>query len=266
MTETPGRMAPTTDRGLSPVCLGIWSAQARHTLLDGTALLLVMLAAGVLRFVMLDARELFRDEAGSWLLASAAWHEIVPRSAAEPYAPVYQFLLKAWMSLFGDSHAALRALSGAAGLMLVGVTWAWARQALGSSVPAVIAAGLVALSPLALANSRDVRMYGLEALLILLAWWLLWRLLADRRPLPQRWAAILLAAAAVAAELWTLPTGVAAFALQLAVVGILQLRAPHLGVRAGGLALAAGLVAFLPGIPRMLDAASVQQPYWTPTP
>lgn len=262
MTETTGRVAPAEPRpwtaALIPTAFGI-----RHAVVVVAPLAILLLAAAALRLLLLDARELFRDEAASWLLAQAAWTEIVPRSAAEPYAPVYPFLLKAWMTLVGDSPVALRSLSGLLGVALVAVTWAWARAAFRPPI-AIAAAALVALSPLAIANARDVRMYALEALWITLAWWLLWRLVSNRRPLSQRPWAALLAAIAVAAELWTLPTGVAAFALQAVTLGILQLAAPHPGIRAGAAALAVGLVAFLPGIPRMLTAAGVGQPYWAP--
>lgn len=265
MTETTGRVAPAAKPRPRSAAITPWFLGFRHVLIRGAPVALLLVAATGLRFVLLGSRELFRDEAASWLLAHSAWPEIVPRAASEPYAPVYPFLLKAWMTLTGDSPVALRALSALLGVGLVGVTWAWARAAFRPPV-AMVAAALVALSPLALANARDVRMYALEALWISVAWWLLWRLVRDRRPMAERPWATLLAAAAVAAELWTLPTGVAAFVLQAATVGILQLASPHPGVRAGAAALAAGLVAFLPGIPRMLTAAGVGQPYWAPAP
>jgi hypothetical protein len=106
----------------------------------------------------------------------------------------------------------------------------------------------------------------METFFATLAWWLLWRLLVDARPLSARPIGILLAATAVAAELWTLPTGVGAFLLQAAVVGVLLARAPSAGGRAGAAALIAGLVAFLPGLPRLLSGANGAQPFWTATP
>jgi mannosyltransferase len=264
VTETTGRLAPAAERRQRTAAVTTPSSRGiRHALITAVPLVLLLFAAAALRLVLLDARELFRDEAASWLLARSAWDEIVPRSAAEPYAPVYPFVLKAWMTLASDSAVALRALSALLGVALVGVTWAWARAAFRAPV-ALAAAALVALSPLAIANARDVRMYALEALWITLAWWLLWRLLVDRRPLSRRPWGIALAALAVAAELWTLPTGVAAFALQAAVIGVLLVTARHSGVMAGATSLIGGLGVFLPGIPRMLSAVQVGQPYWAP--
>lgn len=231
--------------------------------LDGLAgLLLLLAAAAILRFALLGSRELFRDEAASWLLARADWSEILPRAQAEPYAPVFAFALKAWTTVFGDGEVALRALSALAGVALVAVTWAWGRAAIGPRA-GVLAAGLVALAPLAIANARDARMYALEALFIATAWWLLWRLLTDRRPLRARVSSIALAGLAVAAELWTLPTGAGAFVLQAGMVGIMLRRAPHAGGRAAAVALIGGLVAFAPWIPHMFDVARGAQPFWT---
>lgn len=227
-------------------------------------LLILLAGAAALRLLLLDARELFRDEAASWLLARSAWGEIISRSVNEPYAPLYPFVLKAWVGVLGDAQASLRALSALAGVAVVGVTWAWTRQAIGSR-GAILAAALVALSPLAIANAREARMYALESLFAVLAWWLIWRLLTRRGAAAASPLAVVAAAVAVAGELWMLPTGVAVFALQATVVGILALRG-QAGTRAAGVALAIGLVVFLPWIPRLLSVAGGGQPFWTPTP
>jgi len=228
------------------------------------ALLIILAGAALLRFVLLDTRELFRDEAASWLLASSAWGDIIGRSASEPYPPLFAFALKAWIALLGDGPAALRTLSASAGVAMVGVTWVWAREAIGTRA-AHLAASLVALSPLAIANARDARMYALESLAAVFAWWLLWRLLTGRGPRARRRFVVLGAALGVACELWTLPTGFAVFALQLAVVGVLAARRQP-GARSAGLALAVGFASFVPWLPRLLAAATDGRPFWTPVP
>ncbi|MGZ8563042.1 MAG: glycosyltransferase family 39 protein [Candidatus Limnocylindria bacterium] len=228
------------------------------------ALFILLASAAALRFVLLDARELFRDEAASWLLAQSAWADIIPRSSSEPYPPLFAFALKATIGILGDGQAALRALSAVAGLAMVAVTWTWARQAIGVRA-AYVAAVLVALSPLALANAREARMYALESLFAVLAWWLLWRLLADRPPGASRQLVVVGAALAVAGELWALPTGVAAFGLQAVVVAVLAWRRQP-GTRAASIALAIGFAAFVPWLPRLLSVATDGRPFWTPTP
>ena len=265
MTDTTGdRTAPAGGSTL-PVTINARAASLWRALRPALPLLGLLLLAGALRFALLGTRELFRDEAASWLLARYPWPEIGPRAASEPYAPIYVYLLKAWMIVAGDGAAALRAPSAAFGFGVVVVMWAWARAAIGPRV-ALLAAALIAISPLAIANARDARMYAMETFFSTLAWWLLWRLLVDGRRLSARPIAILLAAGAIAAELWTLPTGVGTYVLQVAVVGVLLVRAPSAGGRAGAAALIAGLVAFVPGMPRLLSGATGTQPFWTPAP
>jgi hypothetical protein len=260
-----GRVAPAdpSQRAVEPAAT---RQRFAGLALDGVAPLLILLVvAGALRFVLLGSRELFRDEAASWLLSRADWSEILPRAAAEPYAPVYAYALKAWTAILGDGEATLRGLSACAGVAMVAVTWVWGRSAMGPRA-AFIAAGLVSLSPLAISNAREARMYALESLFIVLAWWLLWRLVVDQRPLRRRPLAIVLAAAATAAELWTLPVGIGAFVLQSLAVAVLLLRMPSAGVRAAALVLIAGLLAFSPWLPRLLTAADSSRPFWTPVP
>lgn len=228
------------------------------------ALLILLAGAAALRFLLLDTRELFRDEAASWLLARSPWGDIIPRSSNEPFSPLFAFVLKICIGILGDGRAALRAVSAVAGVALVGVTWAWGRQALGLRA-AFVAATLVALSPLAIANAREARMYALESLFAVLAGWLIWRLLTYRGPGAWRPLVVAVAALAVAGELWMLPTGVAAFALQVAVVGILAVRRQP-GTGSAGIALTIGFAAFLPWLPRLLSVANGGQPFWTPAP
>ena len=169
------------------------------------------------------------------------------------------------MGILGDSPAALRAVSVLAGVALVAVTWIWARDALGR-LAAFVAAGLVALSPLAIANARDARMYALQALFVTLAWWLTWGLATGDRPPSRRRLAIVAAALAIAGELWTMPTGLVALGLQGAAVAILARRRPGAGVRAAAWGLALGTLLFLPWLPRLAAFAANARPFWTPRP
>lgn len=245
-TRTPGRLAP-------------------GSAVDLLGLLGLLAGATLLRTWLLGSPELFRDEASSWLLARADWAQIIPRSVAEPYPPLYPFALKVVMGVLGDGPAALRALSVLAGVALVAVTWLWSRAALGR-MSAFVAAGLVALSPLAIANARDARMYALEALFVTLAWWLIWRL-STEQPLPLgRSLAVVGASLAVAGELWTMPTGLVAFGLQAVTIAILAWRQGAARVRAAAFGLAIGALLFLPWLPRLAELVARARPFWTPRP
>lgn len=231
---------------------------------------LVVLAVAF-RLLFLGERQLFRDEAASWVTAVYPIPELLARVAAEPYPPLYFLVLRAWTAVAGEGEAALRSLSVAAGLATVAVGWRWAHEALGRWAGLVALAVLV-LSPLALANAREARMYALESAFATAGWWMTWRLLSGRASSDRaRLAHGALLAVAVAVELWTLSIGVAVAGLQaLVIVGVLLVaRRRHASRRGPGAALAgvvAGGLTFLPWIPSTLTAAARDEPFWTATP
>jgi hypothetical protein len=256
----------------------------------------------VLRSLWLGDRQLFRDEAASWLTARYPLSELLARAATEPFPPLYTILLKGWMSLVGDSEGTLRAFSVLAALAMAIVAWRWAHEALGRW-PGLVVLLFVALSPLAIANARSVRMYALESALATVAWWLTWRLISGRTSgrVSARLHALGLTAA-VAGTVWTLPVGLPTAGLQwLVAAGALvfaagRLPRPAFGRRrpapaglvaadrplpsrdgAAGLAdrsgaawataaITVGALTLLPWLPNILPAATSGEPYWTPRP
>jgi 4-amino-4-deoxy-L-arabinose transferase-like glycosyltransferase len=226
-----------------------------------------------LRAIGLGDRPLFRDEAASWLESRYPLPELLHHASGEPYPPLYALVLHAWMPWFGDSAASLRAPSVLAGIGVLVVGWRWAHEGLGRWA-GLVALAVLAVSPLAIANARDARMYALEALFATVAWWLIWRLLtrppavADRR---SRWIHGVALAAAVAGELWTLSLGLVVAALQcLLVVAVLWRARSRPPERTGAtVALAGGIaggLTFLPWLPLALAAAASGERYWTSTP
>jgi hypothetical protein len=178
-----------------------------------------------------------------------------------------------WLGLAGDSEVALRLPSVLAGLALVLIGWRWAHEALGRW-PGLVALAVLALSPLAIANARDARMYALESAFAVSAWWLTWRLLSGRSTgRAGRLRGAVLLGLAVAGELWTMALGVVVAGLQGLVVlaallidrrGIERERAVGARWALGG--LVAGGLSFLPWLPSMLGLAASGEPFWTPTP
>lgn len=234
----------------------------------------LLLAAGGLRLVFLGERQLFRDEAATWLESSYALPELLRIAVGEPYPPLYTVLMHGWLRLAGDSELALRLPSVVAGLVLVLIGWRWAHEALGRW-PGLVALAVLALSPLAIANARDARMYALESAFAVSGWWLTWRLLSGRTTdRAGRFREAGLLGLAVAGELWTMALGVAVAGLQgLVVLAALVVERRGIDGRraADGAALAlAGLVAaglsFLPWLPSMFGLAASSEPFWTPTP
>ena len=173
MGSTAGDRRP---RPSSSLKLRIVRLCTRAASLAGPAVLVILGLA--LRGAFLGQRQLFRDEAASWLLADYSLPDLLSHTARETFPPLYPVLLKGWMGLFGSDEAALRSLSVVAGVGIVLVTWRWARDALGQT-GALIASGVVLLSPVMIANARVARMYSLETLFATTAWWVLWRLVVD---------------------------------------------------------------------------------------
>jgi 4-amino-4-deoxy-L-arabinose transferase-like glycosyltransferase len=272
-------------------------AGSRLVARGAAALPAALLAAGaILRFVNLGGRQLFRDEAASWLLAGYPLGAMLDHARFEAYPPLYSIVLSAWIGLFGDSEAALRSLSVLAGLATLGVVWAWARETLGRA-PACVALALAALSVILIDDARDARMYAIETAFATASWWLIWRLLTLEARLDRRRRTALLTAAAlaiaVAGELWTLALGLPTAGLQVIVVGlgalagararlaVLDRPSPRIWTPRGlagaiaavprgpGLAivaLAIGGATFLVWLPNLLAVAGNGQPFWTGRP
>ena len=258
----------------------------------------LLAVAAVLRCVNLGNRQLFRDEAASWLLSSYPLGTLLDHARFEAYPPLYSIALSGWTGLFGDGEAAMRTLSVLAGLVTLAVVWAWAREAMGRS-SACVALALAGLSVLLIDDARDARMYAIETAFTTTSWWLTWRLVTlGSQERAIRRGTVLTAtvlAIAVAGELWTLALGLPSAALQMAfacvgavaVVGTVRglrttkrdsvgpgaiagvarratwiPRGPPLAVGA----IAIGSATFLLWLPMLLAVAGNGQPFWTGRP
>lgn len=82
--------------------------------------MILFVAALSVRLYRLDAQSLWLDEGSSWILSQADWRHLLGEllNPAAAY-PLYHLLLKGWITLFGDSEAALRMPSALAGALAV---------------------------------------------------------------------------------------------------------------------------------------------------
>ena len=141
----------------------------RPTLVAIILLLLITLLALGLRLYHLDAQSLWYDEAFSVYLARMDLGEITLRTAADIQPPLYYYLLHGWIELLGDSEAALRGLSLLFGVLTVPLIYAVAWQLFRSHLAGLLAALLVAVSPLHVWYGQEARMYTLLTFLSLLS-------------------------------------------------------------------------------------------------
>jgi mannosyltransferase len=142
--------------------------------------IVVLLAVGINRPVWLD-------EANSVLIAGRGFQGIVDSLRRENNLPGYYFLLSLWMRLFGDSEIALRSLSA-----LFYLSGAGAAAALGKRLSGEMRCGWYSgffyiLSPLAVRNAQNIRMYALLGLLSGLSILAFLKLFADKDRSLRTW-------------------------------------------------------------------------------
>lgn len=159
------------------------------------ALLAVAIALGAwVRFASIGAREMSADEGASWAAAAApSLAEIVRIQAVlnPGKLAVYEIVLHGWMKLFGDGLGAMRALSAMLDTFSIVVVFALVRELLNvrSRAPqnesvefrglpegeaetvAAVAALFFAVNLVSIKYARELRMYPLALLIVLLQVW-----------------------------------------------------------------------------------------------
>ena len=224
-----------------------------------------LLFASGLALRVLTASDLWLDESLTVNIAALPLTEIPAALARDGAPPLYYWLLHLWMSAFGDSDVAVRALSGVSSALTVPVVWLIGRR-LGGRWAAWGAALVLAVNPFAIRYATETRMYALVALEVSLG--LLAALRALERPSLGRLAWVTVAAAAVLyTHYWGLYLLMAAgLVLLVRGWGRGSWRDRLLG-REGRLlaALAVGGAAWAPWVPTFLEqAAHTGTPWATP--
>jgi len=125
----------------------------------------VVAGAALLRFLTLDVQSLSNDEAFTAAIAAGELGSVFSSvKSTESTPPLYYFLAWAWEKPLGSGETGMRLLPALLGTLLVPATWAAARETLPRR-SALIAALLVAVSPLMVWYSQEARAYALLALL-----------------------------------------------------------------------------------------------------
>jgi len=234
---------------------------------------LVTLLALALRLFKLDAQSLWYDEGFSVYLARMSLAEISARTAVDIQPPLYYYLLHVWMQWFGDSSGTLRAFSLLFGVLSVPLAFAVGRSLFENRVAGLLAALLMAVSPLHIWYGQELRMYTLLAFLGLLSSYLLLQIGARAEP-ARPWRALheptelMLWFAYTLATVAALYTHYFAFFL-LAFQGVYLLfvwgsqgfRPARLGLCGMGAGVLS-LLAYLPWLPHLLARYGADASYW----
>jgi len=167
------------------------SSQRRDILRSRLPLLLLLAGAFLLRLPNLG-ESLWFDEVWytSIFLKGQSFSSIV---LYDVHPPLYTFIMRGWIELFGDSEISVRLTSLILGLLSIGLIFALTRNWFGRTA-AILSAALVALSAVHIWYSQEVKNNILLLLLSLLTIYALTRAWNDNR----RGSWILFIAAAIA--------------------------------------------------------------------
>lgn len=138
-------------------------AASRSLVLAGSlqAVVAITVLAALLRFATLDLQSFWYDEAFTLRLLGMPLDEMLGEIPSRELTPPLYFVLAwLWSKPFGTGEVGLRALSALAGTATVPVVFAAARR-LVSPRAALVAAALVAVSPLLVWYSQEARAYSL---------------------------------------------------------------------------------------------------------
>ncbi len=127
---------------------------------------------------------IWSDEGFSMLLARSSLHDLFVGTANDLHPPLYYLLLKLWL-LPGWSDVYVRLFGALWGVATVALLYYAGRRLFGPAV-GTWAALYLALSPMAIAYSRQVRMYVVLIFLATLSVYLAWRWAT--KPSPWLWA------------------------------------------------------------------------------
>jgi Dolichyl-phosphate-mannose-protein mannosyltransferase len=153
---------PATATEPSSVASSAASSPSSRAVLGGAALIIV--AGGAMRFAALSTSIWFdesvsvRDVSGSF---GQMLHKVVNHEASPPF---YFVCLWVWRHLVGSTAGDLRALSALAGTMTIALAFYVARRRIGQRAALVLAV-CVAVSPVLVYYSTEMRMYGLLILI-----------------------------------------------------------------------------------------------------
>ncbi|PSL93717.1 glycosyltransferase family 39 protein [Pseudomonas sp. R9.37] len=126
----------------------------------------ILALAMAVRFYGLTASAIWGDEASSLLLSEYAMEDLWFHAAHDVHPPLYFFMLRGWIELFGDGIWSIRGMSALPGAAAVGLG-IWLTRQLSTRRAAVLAGVLLALFPTAVRYSQEVRMYSLLAVWLL---------------------------------------------------------------------------------------------------
>ncbi len=144
-------------------------------------LFVIILIALALRLAWLGEQSLWYDEGVTWLLSQMSPFELIRWTAADIQPPLYYLLEWAASHLFGQSEWALRFPAAICGVLTIPLIYILASRLFPAASPprltSILAAGLLAISPVMVYYGQEARMYTLLVFEATLAGYLLLKVL-----------------------------------------------------------------------------------------
>ncbi len=135
------------------------------------SLFCIIIASAIFLRVLYMNGDLWYDEACSWVTAKQAFPFGIMDNLLNvdlQHTPLYFFLLHFWIKIFGDGEFAMRSLSLIFGIASVPLAYTVAKKII-PQLQAFFLAAVVAVSPLLVLFSVEIRMYPLVVFLVLLS-------------------------------------------------------------------------------------------------
>lgn len=142
----------------------------RSNIISIISFVVIMIVAVLLRCMFLHT-DVWYDEACSWFTAKQSFpggiiNNLLTRDLQ--HTPLYFFVLHFWMKIFGEGEVAMRTLSIIFGIASVPLVFTAAKK-ITNTVNSLLATAVVAVSPLLVLFSVEVRMYPIVVFLVLLS-------------------------------------------------------------------------------------------------
>ena len=221
----------------------------------------ILALAFALRVYRLTHLSLWLDEGYSAFAAGLPWPDLLQFVVSRAHPPLYFLLLHGWAWL-GQADFILRFLSVLWGLVGVAGLYALGRRLLSQKI-GLLAALLLAVSPMHVWHSQDARMYSQLFALAILSTYLLVRAVDEDRL--RYWLGYALLATSC---LYTHNTAFLTIGAQVIFgLGLLAIRRERSRLRGLGMALATIVLLYLPWLPvAAAQAGRLEQHFWISQP
>lgn len=144
------------------------------------AIAAILVIAAAIRMRAAALTPLWFDELFTLWMARHPLREILPLLSGDIHPPLPTLLVAGWRAVGGDHPLWLKSLPLAIGLLTVAATIGFGRALFGPR-PALAGGAFLALHPMHVYFSQEVRSYGLLTLALLLSTWMAWRWVAVGR-------------------------------------------------------------------------------------